>query len=73
MLSDQLLLDKILFILVVLSGTAPESSRYLRKEFINLLAFFKLQNQNLIDEMNAICIETDIISENADWDSRSTY
>ena len=59
--------------MVVLSGTAPESSRYLRKEFINLLAFFKLQNQNLIDEMNAICIETDIISENADWDSRSTY
>ncbi len=59
--------------MVVLSGTAPESSGYLRKEFINLLAFFKLQNQNLIDEMNAICIETDIISENADWDSRSTY
>jgi len=23
--------------------------------------------------MNAICIETDIIRENADWDSRSTY
>ena len=61
------------YYMVVLSGTAPESSRYLRKEFINLLAFFKLQNQNLIDEMNAICIETDIISENADWDSRSTY
>ena len=37
--------------MVVLSGTAPESSRYLRKEFINLLAFFKLQNQNLIDEV----------------------